>query len=90
MLWSPAGAAVAITNAATAFNSAGKPGVAMIANVTLDTLGTFTLGGSGVTNATAIPVPVGCVLYVAYGESDTHAIAAANSVLRITPGVGRP
>jgi hypothetical protein len=101
MIWSPTGPSVTATTGATAFRAAGNiaanlGGVARVCNVGVVTEGTsaatatFTIGGSGVTNTMLIPVPAGQSMYIAFGPGDTHIVASANSLLVITPGIGRP
>lgn len=88
MIWAPSSATVAILTSATAFVPSGNPtagGLARIVNTTTDTVITFTLGGSTVTNAIAIPLTPGQDIIHGFGPATTHAIASAAG-LSITPG----
>lgn len=92
MLWSPTGPTVEVLATATPFRAgslANLGGVARLHNRGAAVV-TFSIGSSTVTDTQLIPLSVGQDIIVAFGPTDTHAIASAAASIFITPGIGRP
>lgn len=90
MMWSPTGPTVAAGAVATRFVPVATLNLGGVARVWGGAAGgTFSLGGSGVTNTQLIPLAAGQDIIVAYGPEVTHIIASAADIAA-TPGIGRP